>query len=255
MNLQQVVLSLGVFTTLLRDQCYGDEDTEHVHIKLHVPEIINRHVHVKTKYMHVYHPKKVVQEMPPTFVDQQPMAMDHAGMWMPSGALPSGMVSSPSAALSSASSSAMAAAAAASLSSMVQDKLSTQLAQELMMRYRNLETPTVGGGSNDLREPADASDYLRDYYRQQRKLSDQLMLQEAMQLPNFAQTKYLSSMGYNWDKSFADRLQQRFNAPTCNRLIVTFNLLCNFARHFAPVHLTVASRDRPGCMRATAIAV
>uniref|UniRef100_A0A182KH85 Uncharacterized protein n=1 Tax=Anopheles christyi TaxID=43041 RepID=A0A182KH85_9DIPT len=200
MNLQQVVLSLGVFTTLLRDRCYGDEDTEHVHIKLHVPEIINRLVHVKTKYMHVYHPKKVVQEMPPTFVDQQPMD-HHAGMWMPSSALPSGMVSSPSAALSSASSSAMAAAAAASLSSMVQDKLSTQLAQELMMRYRNLETPAVGG-SNDLRESVDHSDYLRDYYRQQRKLSDQLMLQEAMQLPNFAQTKYLSNMGYNWDKSF-----------------------------------------------------
>ncbi|XP_035900941.1 uncharacterized protein LOC118507069 [Anopheles stephensi] len=202
MNLQQVVLSLGVFTTLLRDRCYGDDDTEHVHIKLHVPEIINRHVHVKTKYMHVYHPKKVVQGMPPTFVDQQPMALDH-GMWMPSGALPSGMVSSPSSALSSASSSAMAAAAAASLSSMVQDKLSTQLAQELMMRYRNLDAPAVGGMA-DLRDATtpDASDYLRDYYRQQRKLSDQLMLQEAMQLPNFAQTKYLSNMGYNWDKSF-----------------------------------------------------
>uniref|UniRef100_A0A182P910 Uncharacterized protein n=1 Tax=Anopheles epiroticus TaxID=199890 RepID=A0A182P910_9DIPT len=199
MNLQQVVLSLGVFTTLLRDRCYADEDTEHVHIKLHVPEIINRHVHVKTKYMHVYHPKKVVQEMPPTFAEQQPM--DH-GMWMPSGALPAGMVSSPAAALSSASSSAMADAAAASLSRMVQDKLSTQLAQELMMRYRNLDTPAIGGGSSDLRETADASDYLRDYYRQQRKLSDQLMLQEAMQLPNFAQTKYLSSVGYNWDKSF-----------------------------------------------------
>ena len=53
----------------------------------------------------------------------------------------------------------------------------------------------------------------------------------------------------------ADQLQQRFDAPTSNRLIVTFNLLCNFARHFAPVHLTVASRDKPGCMRATAIAV
>uniref|UniRef100_A0A182VXI6 Uncharacterized protein n=1 Tax=Anopheles minimus TaxID=112268 RepID=A0A182VXI6_9DIPT len=140
--------------------------------------------------MHVYHPKKIVQEMPPSFVDQQPM--DH-GMWMPSGAIPSAMIPSPS----SASSSAMAAAAAASLSSMVQDKLSTQLAQELMMRYRNLDAPSVGGTTD-----GDASDYLRDYYRQQRKLSDQLMLQEAMQLPNFAQTKYLSNMGYNWDKSF-----------------------------------------------------
>uniref|UniRef100_A0A4Y0BNJ5 Uncharacterized protein n=1 Tax=Anopheles funestus TaxID=62324 RepID=A0A4Y0BNJ5_ANOFN len=197
MNLQQVVLSLGVFTTLLRDRCYADDDTEHVHIKLHVPEIINRHVHVKTKYMHVYHPKKIVQEMPPTFVDQPPM--DH-GMWMPSGAIPSAMVSSPSSALSSALSSA-SSSAMASLSSMVQDKLSTQLAQELMMRYRNLDAPTVGATS-DLRETGDAADYLRDYYRQQRKLSDQLMLQEAMQLPNFAQTKYLSNMGYNWDKSF-----------------------------------------------------
>ncbi|XP_053660203.1 uncharacterized protein LOC128709241 [Anopheles marshallii] len=195
MNLQQVVLSLGVFTTLLRDRCYADDDTEHVHIKLHVPEIINRHVHVKTKYMHVYHPKKIVQEMPPSFVDQQPIALDH-GMWMPSGAIPSAMVSSPP-----ASSSAMAAAAAASLSSMVQDKLSAQLAQELMMRYRNLDAPTVGV-TGDLREAGDASNYLRDYYRQQRKLSDQLMLQEAIQLPNFAQTKYLSNMGYNWDKSF-----------------------------------------------------
>uniref|UniRef100_A0A182Q2D0 Uncharacterized protein n=1 Tax=Anopheles farauti TaxID=69004 RepID=A0A182Q2D0_9DIPT len=186
MNLQQVVLSLGVFTTLLRDQCYGDEDTEHVHIKLHVPEIINRHVHVKTKYMHVYHPKKIVQEMPPAFVEQQQpsMPMEH-GMWMPSAAMPA---ASP---ISSATSSAMAAAAAASLSSMVQDKLSTQLAQELMMRYRTMEAPST-----------ETSDVLRDYYRQQRKLSDQLMLQEAMQLPNFAQTKYLSNMGYDWDKSF-----------------------------------------------------
>uniref|UniRef100_A0A182M007 Uncharacterized protein n=1 Tax=Anopheles culicifacies TaxID=139723 RepID=A0A182M007_9DIPT len=165
-----------------------------VHIKLHVPEIINRHVHVKTKYMHVYHPKKIVQEMPPSFVDQQPI--DH-GMWMPSGAMPSSMIQSPAAALSPSTSSAMAAAAAASLSSMVQDKLSTQLAQELMMRYRNLDAPSVGATTD-----GDASDYLRDYYRQQRKLSDQLMLQEAMQLPNFAQTKYLSNMGYNWDKSF-----------------------------------------------------
>ncbi|KFB53150.1 hypothetical protein ZHAS_00021448 [Anopheles sinensis] len=89
MNLQQVVLSLGVFVTLLRDRCYGDEDTEHVHIKLHVPEIINRHVHVKTKYMHVYHPKKIVQEMPPTFPEQQQhqQLIDPAGMWMPSGAM------------------------------------------------------------------------------------------------------------------------------------------------------------------------
>uniref|UniRef100_A0A182NFP9 Uncharacterized protein n=1 Tax=Anopheles dirus TaxID=7168 RepID=A0A182NFP9_9DIPT len=192
MNLQQVVLSLGVFTTLLRDRCYGDEDTEHVHIKLHVPEIINRHVHVKTKYMHVYHPKKVVQEMPLGFVEQQQqqqqlqqpaMPMEH-GMWVPAAAMPA-------AALSPTTSSAMAAAAAASLSSMVQDKLSTQLAQELMMRYRTLDAPA-----------SETSDLLRDFYRQQRKLSDQLMLQEALQLPNFAQTKYLANVGYNWDKSF-----------------------------------------------------
>ncbi|XP_035773210.1 uncharacterized protein LOC118456492 [Anopheles albimanus] len=88
---------------------------------------------------------------------------------------------------------------------MVQDKLSKQIAQELMMRYRNMETPTShglsGATSTDLRESFDP-EYLRDYYRQQKKLSDQLMIQEAMQLPNFAQTKYLSDMGYNWDKSF-----------------------------------------------------
>ncbi|XP_053670991.1 uncharacterized protein LOC128721279 [Anopheles nili] len=187
MNLQQVVLSLGVFTTLLRDHCYADEDTEHVHIKLHVPEIINRHVHMKTKYMHVYHPKKVVQEMPPALMEQHALPMD-PGMWMPSAGVPSPMAS--------ATSSAMAAAAAASLSSMVQDKLSSQLAQELMMRYRNLDTPAVGGSTGD------STDYLREFYRQQKKLSDQLMLQDAMQLPNFAQTKYLSNIGYNWDKSF-----------------------------------------------------
>uniref|UniRef100_A0A182IYZ5 Uncharacterized protein n=1 Tax=Anopheles atroparvus TaxID=41427 RepID=A0A182IYZ5_ANOAO len=193
MNLQQVVLSLGVFVTLLRDRCNGDEDTEHVHIKLHVPEIINRLVHVKTKYMHVYHPKKIVQELPPTFPEQHQQhhhqqLMDPASMWLPSAA--------PHAPMAATSPSAMAAAAAAaSFTSMVQDKLSSQLAQELMQRYRNHETPSLGESSGE-------ADYLHDYYRQQRKLSDQLMLQEAMQLPNFAQTKYLSSMGWDWDKSF-----------------------------------------------------
>lgn len=159
---------------------------------------------MKTKYMHVYHPKKIVQEYPPSL--QEPQMMD-PGTWMPSAAIPTNLATSPSSALSSSSgSSAMAAAAAAAtLSSMVQDKLSKQIAQELMMRYRNMETPTShglsGATSTDLRESLD-SEYLRDYYRQQKKLSDQLMIQEAMQLPNFAQTKYLSDMGYNWDKSF-----------------------------------------------------
>ncbi|XP_052868782.1 uncharacterized protein LOC128274586 [Anopheles cruzii] len=87
---------------------------------------------------------------------------------------------------------------------MVQNKLSSQIAQELMMRYRNHMDPPAShlttGGSSDL---ATDSEYLRDYYRQQKKLSDQLMMQEALQLPNFAQTKYLSDIGYNsWDKSF-----------------------------------------------------
>ncbi|KFB53151.1 hypothetical protein ZHAS_00021450 [Anopheles sinensis] len=167
----------------------------------HVPEIINRHVHVKTKYMHVYHPKKIVQEMPPTFPEQQQhqQLIDPASMWMPSGAM-----------AAAAPPLAPTPAMAAAFSSMVQEKLSSQLAQELMMRYRNLETPA----SSALGESAASeSDYLRDYYRQQRKLSDQLMLQEAMQLPNFAQTKYLSSMGWDWDKSFGVKPSDAADQP------------------------------------------
>ncbi|XP_070500710.1 MATH and LRR domain-containing protein PFE0570w-like [Chironomus tepperi] len=57
-ELFQVIVGIFLFAPM---ECGR---TDHVHLKIHVPDIIHKHKHIKTKYVHVFHPKVVHTEIP-----------------------------------------------------------------------------------------------------------------------------------------------------------------------------------------------